>query len=181
MTTNNSKPAPLPIISDSDAEKITQAYSILHSVLATYGVEQLPTFDACGVQEYERLGNRATKALSRRQAHLKEQAIAHLRQGAKAVTEPYIAAKRAEKEQFDAAFASVPEALRTHIKPLDPTVVIPVSDFSDIFPQGTEVVKQVVALKDMGYTVAKGKDGFYVRLQVPFTSGNSAQGASKAA
>jgi hypothetical protein len=174
---NTSKSSALPIISDSDVEKITQAYTILHSVLATYGEEKLPTFDDCGLPEYERLGNRAVRALFRRQAYLKEQALAHLRQAAKAVTEPYVTAKHAEKEQFDAAFASVPGAMRTYIKPFDPTVVIPLSDFSHIFPQGTDLVKQVVALKDMGYTVAKGKDGFYVRFQVVFEI-NSAQKAA---
>lgn len=173
MTTNNSKPSVLPIISDNQREVILNALQMLHGAILNYGVEPLPPFTECGAEEYERITRRARNGLAARVAHEKEQAIAHLRQGVKKALEPHIEAKRAEKVSFDAAFASVPEGMRSHIKPLDPTIEVPVSEFASVFPQGTEVVKMVVALKDMSYTVAKGKEGFYVRLQVPFTSGNA--------
>lgn len=169
-TANVFKPA---VISANAEERLLQALEVIHSITATYktdkegdGAETLPAFDKCAPVDSlrRRITGRAHVALGMLEATRKEERIAHLRSGVREVIAPYITAHRKDREEFD----SLSPSLKAKLGPFADTVMVPVSDFASVFPQGTTEGAMVGLLKELGYTIGKsGKDAFVVRITVP--------------
>jgi hypothetical protein len=151
------KPA-LPVILPATRETILDAIRVLYSVVAGRG-ENLPSWDACGLPECDRIVTRAYKALEQFEKHAKEERIAQFRQGCKEVCIPYIKEAHKAAEEFSALSPTLKAMVR-----LPENVSVPVASFGDVFPQGTDAVK---LLKDLGFTVAKKGETFSVLLPFP--------------
>ena len=161
------------IISDTSEERILEALEALYNITYTYktdkegpGAEVLPSFATCKGDESfrRRITGRAHAALAVLEAHRKEQKVAAFRQGAREVILPYIETHRADMAEY----ASLSSSMKAKMGPFPTAVTIPVSDFAHIFATGTTVGSMVGTLKDLGYTLSKGKgDTFNVRVEVP--------------
>lgn len=167
MPATQTKPA-LPPLTDTQEAGLRDAFKVLYTHFATYGTTVLPTFDSLSPDGYEILAQRAIVAHKTMLKNRREEALRQVREAVKGVIAPYIETARREKEAFDTLLASTPEAMRSYIKPFADHTVVPFTEVSAVFPQGSKSEQIVVALKDLGYIVAKGTEGYYVKVQLPF-------------
>jgi hypothetical protein len=167
-TTNTAKNSPKPIISEEVAEKLTSAYHTIFSLMSAYGELINTPVDKTGKEEWERTAARGFLALNARRAFLKEQEVAAFRQGVRDAIEPHIDAARAEKEEYDAAKASMSEKVAKLMAPFPTHINVPMSEVSGAFGEGVDLQSQVKKLVDMGYKVTKGANGTYsLRIDLP--------------
>jgi hypothetical protein len=167
------------LINEETESRILAALRMLHGAVALYcpssDDKPLPAFDTMQQDNDARrmITGRMHHALTTLQAHREEEEVRHLRQGVKDILEPYVVDFRTAKAAYDTAMQSVPQAMRTYIKPFDPTLEVPLSEFSGVFPAGTDIARQIKALKKMGYTIGKSGESFAVRLTLAFTAGTA--------
>jgi hypothetical protein len=169
--TNAANVVKLPIISDVSEERILDALRTLHSVIGTYGAA-LPDFDDMladvgqGTDQALNLGritNRAHKALTALQQHRKEEEVRAFRQGVKEALQSAIEVQGAARD----AFLALPKEVRQFMPSFPTTVVVPVSDMSDVFPTGTPIEAQVKLLHTMGYKVSKKDKAYHIVTELP--------------
>jgi hypothetical protein len=166
--TNTSKNAPLPIISEEDAETLTSAYHTIYALMASYGSAITVPVGKTGKAEWERAAARGFGALNARQAFLREQEVAAFRQGVRDAISPHIDAAREEKAEYDAAKAGMSEKVAKLMAAFPTYINVPLAAVSDAFGEGVDVQGQVKKLVDMGYKVAKGANNTYsLRVDLP--------------
>lgn len=163
MTTNNANgtvQTTSTVISVEVAERIETSFSaIVHLASAVLGVE-MPK-DASDPEKWEKACVAALNAHSRFRKAQKEAKVRAFRQGCENVIAVARDAQKKAKEEYDA----LTPTLKALMPKFPTSVSIPVSDFSDIFPQGTTPEQIRKLLKDMSYNVFKGTDGdFSVRV-----------------
>jgi hypothetical protein len=161
---NVTKNAPKPIITDSVAQEITDAFQVLFNALNTYGEQVAPTFADADIAGWERVGARALNAYKARLTHLREQEVAEFRQGVRDAIVPHIDRARQDKAEYDA----LSPTLRARLGAFQTYILVPLSDVSDVFPQGTSVSEMVKKLTTMNYKVSKSANGAYsIRQELP--------------
>lgn len=163
-TTNAAKNAPLPIVSEEVADQIVDAYHNLYRLLSTYGSVLTTPVSETGRDEWERVAARGLNALKARAAHIREQAVAEFRQGVRDAISPHIDQARQDKSEYD----SMSPTLRARIGAFQTYILVPLTDVSAVFPEGTQVPAQVKMLTDMNYKVSKSANGAYsLRVELP--------------
>lgn len=169
--TNASNVVKLPIISDMSEERILDALRTLHSEIGTYGAA-LPSFDDMVADvgqgtdralDLARITNRAHKALGALTSHRKEEEVRAFRQGVK---EALASAIELQGKARD-AFLALPKEVRQFMPSFPTSVVVPVSDMSDVFPTGTPIEAQVKILHTMGYKVSKKDKTYSIVTELP--------------
>lgn len=164
--TNTAKNAPLPIVSEEVAAEITSAFHNLYRLLAGYSSTAPLTMsvESTGRDEWERVAARGLSALKARQVYIQEQAVAQFRQGVRDAIAPHIDTAREDKAEYD----SLSPTLKARVGAFQTHILVPLSDVSEVFPQGTQIPAQVKMLTDMGYKVSKSTAGAYsLRVELP--------------
>jgi len=173
MTTNNATgsavltSATSTVMSDELFERLTECVKDLHHLTslmpADSKVGEIPTeFPKLGTDEWEKVMVKALNATRRYKKAKKEEQVRQFRAGCEKVVAEARGVQMKAKEEYDALSPSLKA-----IMPKFPTNVdIAVSDFSDIFPEGTTSERMVVLLKDLGYKIAKTAGGACVQVSL---------------
>lgn len=172
QNTSTAKPAPLPLLSDTQESLIKDAFRTLLAAVGSYGSTVLPSdINECSVDQWELLAGRALKATRTLRKARRDAALAEVSAGIKAAIAPHIAAHAKKREAYTALLANTPEEMKGFIAPFPQAVSVPMSDIAPAFPEGTKPETMVVVCKDLDYTVGKGADGkHFVKVPTPFTS-----------
>jgi hypothetical protein len=158
----------LPPITDSQEQGLRDAFKVLYTHFASHGTTQLPAFDSLGVDGYTLLAQRALEAQKLAIKTRKEAAQRAVREGVKNALAPHIESARQEKGVYDAMVADTSPAMRPYIKTFVDYILVPMTEVSEVFPQGAKPEHIIVVLKDLGYTVTKGAESYNIKVQLPF-------------
>lgn len=164
MTTNNANGTAATtstVISGDVAERIeTELNSIVHLASTYLGV----TFPegAKDSDKWEKACVAALNAHTRFRKAKKEAEVRQFRTGCENVIAIARDAQRKAKEEYDALSPS----LKALMPKFPTSVEVPVSDFSDIFPAGTQAERMVRILKDMSYKLVKNATGVCVSVSL---------------
>lgn len=162
------------IISDDVADRISSDFDSIVHLAQTHLGAVMPE-GATKSEMWEIAIQSAFKAHSRFRKAKKEERVREFRIGCEKV----IAAARQDMATAMSEYASLSPTLKAMMPtpafaaPVDTSgkakpimCEIPVSDFSDIFPDGTKAERILALLKDMSYTIRKADKVHYV--SVPF-------------
>lgn len=159
------------VISDDHADRILQAYRMLHGVVSSLpGKDPLPTFGHCGKDEWETILTRSFKALNSHIAAKKEEATRGVRIACKHVVDTYMVEARKEKAEYDTVVANCTPKMRAIIPPFPTDVMIPVLEFSAHLGQGLTMEQVVNNLSNLSYKLVKGKEKGEYFVKVPFVA-----------
>lgn len=159
MTTNNTVSTTSTVISSEVAERIEDTFNgVVHIASAVLGVD-IPK-DASDADKWEKACVALLNAHKRFRKAKREEQVRAFRQGCEDLLAVARGQQKKAKEEYD--------ALSPNLKALMPkfptSVSIPVSDFSDIFPEGTTKERIQVLLKDMSYKLVKTANGVCVSV-----------------
>lgn len=166
MTTNNSS-APVAttstVISDELAQRIRDTFKSLHHLVSLIPNDSspLPAFEELPTDKWDQVCIKGLNAHSRYRKAKKEEKVRAFRAGCANVVEVARGEQKKAKEEYDA----LSPALKAIMPKFPTNVEIPVSDFADIFPQGTSEEQMRKLLKEMSYNIFKSASGsFFVKV-----------------
>lgn len=139
-------------LTSTEVSVILAAFATIHATVNDVG--ETFTFNDNDPASFDRVYNRATKALKRYKTAQREEMVRNLRSNLEGAFAPYLEAHATAKEEYDALSPTLKAML-----PSFPTYVsVKLTDLSAHFPTGTSELNMVKMLADMKVECSKGKE-----------------------